>query len=149
MISKLLLSPRILLVDDEIQQLWLRAQVMKVCGFSVVTADSPIEALSIMAEETLEKIDLAILDYNMPVMNGCELADQLRSMYPELKIILYSGAIDIPESGMTNIDAFISKSEGTARLLAQIVEFVQVRIGPPLPVVPDRELSFQMYSGQC
>ncbi len=65
MIPKL---PKILLVDDDAQGLWLRAQVMKLCGFPVVTADGPIEAISLMAEEATEKIDLAILDYDMPVM---------------------------------------------------------------------------------
>jgi CheY-like chemotaxis protein len=42
--SELQLTPRILLVDDEAQGLWLRAQVMKSCGFPVVTAEGPMEA---------------------------------------------------------------------------------------------------------
>lgn len=60
-IPKSRLSPKILLVDDEIQQLWLRAQVMKTCGF--VITDSPREAISMMAEGSIEDIDLVILDY--------------------------------------------------------------------------------------
>jgi len=127
MTSKRQFTPRILLVDDETQGLWLRAQVMKSCGFPVVTAEGPMEALSLMAEEPVEKIDLAILDYDMPVMNGCALADELRTIRPQLKIILYSGAVDIPQSEMISIDAFVAKDEGTARLLEQIVQIVHVK----------------------
>ena len=127
MISERQFTPRILLVDDETQGLWLRAQVMKSCGFPVVTAEGPLEALSLMAEEPAENIDLAILDYDMPVMNGCALAEELRSICPTLKIILYSGAVDIPQWEMTSVDAFVAKDEGTARLLDQIVQIAQVK----------------------
>jgi CheY-like chemotaxis protein len=124
--SELQLTPRILLVDDEAQGLWLRAQVMELCGFPVVTAEGPVEALSLMAEEPAENIDLAILDYDMPVMNGCALADELRTICPQLKIILYSGAVDIPQWEMTSVDAFVAKDEGTAGLLDQIVQIAHV-----------------------
>ena len=127
MISERQFTPRILLVDDETQGLWLRAQVMKSCGFPVVTAEGPLEALSLMAEDPDENIDLAILDYDMPVMNGCALAEELRSICPTLKIILYSGAVDIPQWEMTSVDAFVAKDEGTARLLDQIVQIAQVK----------------------
>jgi CheY-like chemotaxis protein len=140
--------PRILLVDDDAQGLWLRAQVMKLCGFPVVTADGPIEAISLMAKAATEKIDLAILDYDMPVMNGCDLADQLRSIYPRLKIILYSGAIDIPDNEMSSVDAFVSKDDGTARLLAQIVQLTQILPRIPTSVVTDTELCYRANSGQ-
>src|SRR5260370_23416091 len=139
---------RILLVDDEAQLLELCAQVMKLCGFSVVTAEGPVQAISLMAEEMIEKIDVAILDYHMPVMNGCALADRLRSMRPKLKIILYSGAIDIPQSEMTSVDVFIPKDDGITRLLPQIVQFAQVGAGFPTTVAPDTELSFRTESGQ-
>ena len=127
MISERQFTPRILLVDDETQGLWLRAQVMKSCGFPVVTAEGPLEALSLMAEDPDENIDLAILDYDMPVMNGCALAEELRSICPTLKIILYSGAVDTPQWEMTSVDPFVAKDEGTARLLDQIVQIAQVK----------------------
>src|SRR5260370_15313280 len=128
--------PRILLVDDEAQLLELCAQVMKLCGFSVVTAEGPVQAISLMAEEMIEKIDVAILDYHMPVMNGCALADRLRSMRPKLKIILYSGAIDIPQSEMTSVDVFIPKDDAITRLLPHIVQFTQLSARFPPTLSP-------------
>jgi DNA-binding NtrC family response regulator len=122
-------TPRILLVDDEIQQLWLRAQVMTLSGFPVLTADSPNVALSMVAEEAIEKVELVVLDYQMPDMNGCDLADLLKEMAPDLKIILYSGATDIPCSEMSSIDVFVSKGDGISRLIAEVARLSE--IGPP------------------
>ena len=56
---------RVLLVDDEVQQLAVRARVMKASGLSVTTASGPIEAIRILAG-AIKKIEVAILDYDMP-----------------------------------------------------------------------------------
>ena len=111
----------VLLVDDDLEYLELRAQFMKAFGFSVVTAPGPIEAISIVAK-AIDPIKVAVVDYQMPVMNGCLLADRQKSMRPELKIILHSGAVTIPENQMTNIDVFISKSDELARLINSVSE---------------------------
>jgi CheY-like chemotaxis protein len=116
----------LLLVDDDIGQLEVRAFAIKMSGFSVVTAIGPVEAISIMNERTYARIDVAVIDYHMPVMNGCVLADYLKARYPELKIVLYSGAIDISEDDMSSVDAFISKSEGIGCLVAKITEVRQI-----------------------
>ena len=128
MISERLSTPKILLVDDEAQPLELRAQIMKLHGFSVLTADDPVEAIAMMAEATIDKVEVAILDYNMPEMNGCVLAERLRSMCPDLKTILYSGAIDIPSREMTSVDVVVSKSDGIEALISQVRQFMQVNL---------------------
>jgi CheY-like chemotaxis protein len=125
---KLLTSPRILMVDDETEQLKLRVQVIGMCGFAAIIANGPMEAIDIMTAKQRGAIDLAILDYNMPVMNGCALAQKLRAIYPELKTIVHSGATDIPQSEMTSVDALIHKGDGIVPLLDQIVEFAQVSL---------------------
>ena len=121
--SELPESVNVLFVDDDVTLLRLGADLMEESGFAVIIACCPLEAISIMADT--DEIDIAILDYHMPIMNGCVLADRLRSMHPELKTILYSGAIDIPPSEMTNVDAFISKGDCIRRLLLQVFEFAR------------------------
>ena len=128
---KLLTSPRILMVDDEIEQLRLRAQVIGMCGFAVITASGPMEAICMMTEKPVGRIDLAILDYNLPIMNGCALADRLKSMCPEMKIMLHSGEMDIPQNEMTSVDTFIPKGEGIGQLLAQIIRLAETHMPPP------------------
>lgn len=131
---------KVLLVDDEVQHLELLAAVMQTHGFSVITTSDPVETISIVANET-GTIDIAILDYDMPVMNGCLLANCLRSTYPALKIILFSGAIDIPENEMTSLDAFVPKSEGMAALLKQIADFTQGETRLPTSFLPRKALA--------
>ena len=110
----------ILLVDDDDQQLELRAEALRLSGLSVVTASSPVDALRIGAETAVE-LNVAVLDYDMPGMDGCALADELRVLRPELRIILYSGAVDIPMLEC-KVDVFVPKADGLTALLAHIVE---------------------------
>ena len=71
----------ILLMDDDIQQLDLLALTMKTSGFSVITASTPVEAISLINELCLREIDVAV------GMNGCVLAAYLKARCPELKIV--------------------------------------------------------------
>jgi CheY-like chemotaxis protein len=125
---------KVLLVDDDPQQLLMGAFEMEEYGWSVATARSPIEAIAMMAEET---VDLAILDYNMPMMNGCALADRLKSISPDLTIILHCGATNIPRWEMSAVDACIPKDDGLTRFLPQLIELVQNPIGSYTPEVPE------------
>jgi CheY-like chemotaxis protein len=110
----------LLLVDDDTCQLRLRSLVLKMSGFKVMTAVSPIEALSMLAQPSGCKVNVAVLDYEMPAMNGCVLADYLKARFPDLKIVLHSGLLDIPESEMTSVDSFIPKGAGIAGLLREV-----------------------------
>jgi two-component system, response regulator PdtaR len=116
---KVALRTTLLLVDDDIQQLEMRALVMKMSGFTVLTATSAIEAISIASQHNGTTIDVAVIDYDMPVINGCDLAHYLRGRYPSIKIILHSGASDIPECEMGSVDVFVPKADSIARLVEE------------------------------
>ncbi|MCU1311307.1 MAG: response regulator receiver protein [Candidatus Angelobacter sp.] len=113
--------PHVLLVDDEPRQLELCASVMKLQGFSVKAVSDPRLAAVTMAAQ---RPDLAILDYDMPFMNGCELAGRLKRAYPALKVILHSGLVEVPKDDTDHIDAFVSKGQGVASLLKSISELL-------------------------
>jgi CheY-like chemotaxis protein len=116
--SKTCNTPKVLMVDDECQQLELRAFLIGMEGYSVFTATGPLEALSLAAK--IEDLDIAILDYDMPIMNGCVLAGQLKAKFPKLNTILYSGAVTIPSRDLEKVDTFISKCDGIAVLLQHL-----------------------------
>jgi CheY-like chemotaxis protein len=132
---KVALRTTILVVDNDVQQLELRAFVLKMSGFDVMTASSAAEAVSIMAQQPRRNVDMAVLDYEMPVVNGCVLADYLRARYPELKIILHSGTIGIEESAMSSIDRFVAKGDGIALLLEEISVLAQLKAMPVAAVI--------------
>ena len=138
MISPGPLPVRVLLVDDEVQQLAVRAHVMRASGLSVITASGPIEAIRILAGG-IKKIEIAILDYDMLVMNGCVLAGLIRFIRPRLKIILYSGAIDIAQSKMASVDAFVPKGDTLGTLINQVVLFTQATAGADSYSLPGME----------
>src|SRR4051794_21748150 len=106
---------RVLLVDDEHHQLQLRACFLRMAGFPVLTAQGPLDALSLV--RTIGELDVAIVDYEMPVMNGGVLAQHLKRKFPKLNVVLYSAAVLVPFCDLNSIDAFIPKGEGITVLL--------------------------------
>lgn len=82
------MSERILLVDDEIEFLDVMAERLRVRGMEVFTAESPEAAVSMIDKEIL---DVVILDYSMPGMDGIQTMKMLRGKKPDLKVILLTG----------------------------------------------------------
>ncbi len=79
---------RILLVDDEEKLLQSIAQRMKVLGFEPITATSGMEAIDLAMSHA---IDLAIVDLQMPDMNGLVTITKLKEIKPGLKTMLLTG----------------------------------------------------------
>ena len=115
------LGRRVLCVDDAESALALRALILEAKGYSVTTSNSALHAV-----ETFEndKFDVAVLDYEMPAMNGGQLAARLKTACPGLKIILYTGASSVARRDLTCIDLMIDKSDGVEELLAAIEAFL-------------------------
>jgi len=113
----------ILCVDDEENPLVLRKFLLQKAGYEVITARSAKEALEIAARRHL---DLVLSDYLMPGTTGTELAQQVKTRYPELPVVLISGVNEIP-SGAEVADAFLSKIEGPEKLCEQIAAVLSER----------------------
>lgn len=55
-------------------------------------------------------MDLVVLDYEMPVMNGCDVAERIREQGPEMPSILYAGFIDdVPTEKLNLFTGVVSK----------------------------------------
>jgi PAS domain S-box-containing protein len=82
-------SATVLIVDDE--ELVRRAakQALERYGYAVRTASGGREALDILAQD--DSIEVVVLDLTMPVMNGAETLECIRTMRPELPVVLSSG----------------------------------------------------------
>jgi CheY-like chemotaxis protein len=81
--------PRVLIVDDEENQLRSLSIGLKLEGFEVVVAGSSHDALQAL-REAAANIDLALIDLMMPGINGLDLARQLRRLYPAVRVVLSS-----------------------------------------------------------
>jgi nitrogen-specific signal transduction histidine kinase len=80
----------VLLVEDEEAILALGRRFIERLGYTILTANSPAEAMR-QAEEYKGAIDLLVTDIVMPGMNGRELAERLRQRFPGLKCLFMSG----------------------------------------------------------
>ena len=80
----------ILVVDDHPEAKTLLANYLAANGYRVLQADDGPSALA-LAEAHGEAIDALITDVIMPGMNGKELAQQLRQVRPDLRVIFTSG----------------------------------------------------------
>jgi signal transduction histidine kinase/CheY-like chemotaxis protein len=86
----------ILLVDDEIMLRDLLAEMLESNGYNVIKVGSGLEALKVLTEEI--KVDLAIIDYNMPDINGLETIQKIRELKFTMPVILSSGSTVLEEN---------------------------------------------------
>ena len=112
---------RILCVDDEIMGMKLRGQLLEKTGYSVVLCHCPLEAL----RYDLSMFSLAIVDFEMPELNGRELFLRMRASGARFPIVLLAGFID----GLLYEDRVlfarcIDKGRSVQCLLDTIAEFL-------------------------
>jgi CheY-like chemotaxis protein len=89
---------RILCVDDNLLELTLRGKILELQGYAVVLLSCPIQALRC----DLSTFDLAILDFDMPGMNGRDLFLRMRALHARFPILLLSASASTlsPEDGV-------------------------------------------------
>jgi len=86
-------SNTLLLVEDEAGIRELTSELLAGWGYEVLVARNGVEALEISGKHR-GAIDLMVTDVVMPHMNGRDLAERMRQMRPEMKVIYMSGYTD-------------------------------------------------------
>lgn len=86
---------RIVSVDDDPLVAFNTLAMLEELGHTVFAATSGAEALGLIHEKG--DIDLLITDQAMPGMTGSELAEAVRSDWPDLPIIIATGYAELPE----------------------------------------------------
>lgn len=81
---------KILIVDDEQMNRIVLPDLLETMGYDCLTAADGYQALEIFEIEQAS-IDLIILDFMMPQMNGRETFTKLREIDNQVKIIIASG----------------------------------------------------------
>ncbi|MCV9946290.1 MULTISPECIES: PAS domain-containing sensor histidine kinase [Rhizobium] len=85
---------RIVAVDDDGLVLMNTTLMLEDLGHTVFEAMAGPEALDILRKQ---QVDLVICDHAMPRMTGAQLAQAIRSEWPDMPIILATGYAEIPE----------------------------------------------------
>jgi CheY-like chemotaxis protein len=107
----------ILYIDDNPDRLMLLRSVLEMKGYAVHIADHGRKGLELFLSEP---IDLVILDFHMPGMNGDAVAGKMRKLRPTIPILIFSGSLTLPDKIIATVDGFISTSEEPEVLLERI-----------------------------
>jgi len=90
---------RILLLDDEPTNLFLRAIILRQHGYDVYTANTVDDAISAFPD-----IDIAVLDYHLGAGQfGTDVAVILREFRPEVPIIILSATLEYHFGGVEDM----------------------------------------------
>ncbi len=112
----------VLVVDDEPLIALLTASMLEELGHKSELASSGIKALDVLRSG--KRIDVVITDYAMPDMTGGELANQIRSLRPDMPIILATGYAEFP-NGFTLDLPRLSKPFGSRELATLLTTLSQ------------------------
>ncbi len=81
-------QPSILVVDDELLIRDLLYDFFQQQGWNIAIAENGERALEILRSR---KIDILLTDIKMPHMDGLALTTQVRSLYPNIPVVLMTG----------------------------------------------------------
>lgn len=89
----------LLLVDDEEDFLKPLEKRLARRGFKVFAAADGEEALGVLGRET---VDVVVLDYKMPGMNGLDMVRAIKDLKPLVEVIMLTGHanMEVAMSGM-------------------------------------------------
>ena len=115
-------SNLVLCIDDEEIGLRVRKILLERAGYQVLTAPDGPTALALFVSEPVEVV---VLDYSMPGMNGGEVAVKMRQAKPHVPILLLSAYLDLPVEVTSLVELYMTKGEGAPALLEKLASLLQ------------------------
>lgn len=115
-------KPRILIADDQVELLMLMKETVENAGFEVFTASDGQEALKMIFETSP---DIVVLDYNMPIKTGLNVAQTLKDnpLFTHIPIIICTAFSEkrAKLKGLSmGIDDYLIKPVDADELIARI-----------------------------
>jgi CheY-like chemotaxis protein len=107
----------VLCIDGNQDVLECERAFLETFGYAVLTAPSGDKGLALAS---IYSIDVVVLDYFMPKMNGHEVAMELRRLRPQAPIILLTQGQGVPEPARSLADALVAKDRLASQLLPTI-----------------------------
>jgi CheY-like chemotaxis protein len=119
-VSEAYRAPRrtILCIDDDCVVLAFVKRLLEKSGYTVLTTASPRQGLSLALASPPDAI---VLDYQMPEMNGHEVAAAIKRCLPATAIVMFSAG-QIPEETFKLADAVVAKWDAIGQLVMTVTE---------------------------
>ena len=121
------MTKKVLVVDDNGNNLLLEKDLLKVAGFEVFDAENAVDGIAIARRE---KPDLILMDVRLPDMRGTEAAGILRQDKGTLDIPIVFVTASVMEEGRDEIDGipnsvFIGKPINTRTFAKDISQHIK------------------------
>ena len=114
--------PTILCVDNDVNYLELEKSILETNGYTVVMASDGPTGITLASKGP---IDVAVLAFKMPGMDGGQVADVLWKHKPDLPIVICTGFFDaVPEGLRWFAAACVEKRDGPDALLSAIQKVI-------------------------
>ena len=117
----------ILCIDDHWNGLIGRKMLLEQSGYKVLEAVSGDEGLKLFASRP---VDAVVLDYQMPGMNGDQVAARMKRLKSNVPIMLLSAYGPLPKNKLRSVDTFLSKSQPPSTLLSALHDLLDDRSKP-------------------
>ncbi|MCJ2085003.1 response regulator [Methylobacterium sp. E-005] len=130
---------KLLVVDDDADVREVTVTRLSEAGHDVREAASGLQAL--VALEADPCIDLVVLDFAMPGMNGAEAAIEIRRRWPRMPVLFVTGFADamaLTLAGAGGADAVVLKPFRDGELERKVAAAIAVPVQPGLRLVSDR-----------
>jgi two-component system OmpR family response regulator len=114
------MAPQIMVVDDETGVRELVCDALRIAGFETLQASDGMSALTALRTA---KPDLLIIDINMPLMDGFDLVERLRTQNdftPVLMLSARNDRADITRGLSLGADDYVTKPFGLEELLLRV-----------------------------
>ena len=118
-------GPRLLVVDDNEDNLDMLARRLKRRGYRVETAQSGADALEMIENAAKGQFDAVLLDIMMPIVTGLDVLAKVRATYsktelPVLMATAKSGSEDVVEALRLGANDYVTKPINFSELLSAL-----------------------------
>lgn len=124
-----------LIIDDSRAMRRILRRIIEPFGFSVLEAEHGQDGLNQLQQHG-NAVDLILVDWNMPVMDGLQFVNALRSdkTIPHISVVMVTTETEPAQMAralMAGVDEFVMKPF-TAEVLIEKLQLIGVTIGNPI-----------------
>ncbi len=113
-------KPTILCVDDQPENLKIRAMFLELFGCNAITAPDHHSALRALEDEP---VDLLVIDYHLADgATGEEIARDVRVLRPDVPLVMLTGDSKLPDTARECVDAVVIKGSSNPDDLLKVIQ---------------------------
>ena len=133
------MAPKVLVVEDDEHIRTIEKIAFEAEGFSVKEVDSAEAAMKYLEKRT---VDIAVVDINLPEMDGLKLCVKMRGNFPVIMVTARNSADDVVAGLDAGADDYVGKPFRVRELMARVKSHIRKTTG----AIPEKDISFNRLS---